>query len=80
VNANEVVYGVASQSAELEVHNSRGFTYFMGTVEPSIALEVEAGEKFEIGSLGADISFDLENVDLRSRGNFNLEVCVHRES
>ena len=80
VNANEVVYGMASKSAELKVQSFSGRYYYLGTVEPNLAVEVGAGEKSEIGSLGTDKPFHLENAELRSKGNFRLEVCVQRSN
>ena len=76
VNANEVVYGVATSSSDGQVRPS-GVDAFFNFNEINTSVEVGAGEKFELGSLAALVTYKQDGIQ-RAFSQTRLRINVQR--
>ncbi|MDB4629816.1 hypothetical protein OAG15_02145 [bacterium] len=76
VNANEVTYGLASGVLKGEVL-SKSSRYYPSSFESGVAVDLKAGEVFNLGSLAAKFQFTKDG-ELVTYQTPNIELCVQR--
>ena len=76
VNANEVVYGLASGVLKGEVL-SKNSRFYLSSFESGVAVDLKAGEVFNLGSLAAKFQFTKDG-ELVTYTSPNIELCVQR--
>ena len=75
-NANEVTYGLASDALKAEIYRKNRFQ-FSYNVESGVAVDLKAGEVFQLGSLAAKFQFT-RNEELVTYRTPNIDLCVQR--